>query len=110
MKKGDCSQPQLAIPSWPPQGRTTFYWFLSKLHSKHTVKGEWTNFSFLTFSGGVLLSFVGGVFFVLHLQSEIARLERAVARIQLENLETARRKDRAPPINGRLRIQTSTVF
>jgi hypothetical protein len=27
MKKGDCSQCQLATPSWPPQGRTTFYWF-----------------------------------------------------------------------------------
>jgi hypothetical protein len=26
MKKGDCSQPQLATPSWPPQGRTPFYW------------------------------------------------------------------------------------
>jgi hypothetical protein len=27
MKTGDCSQPQLATPSWPPQGRTPFYWF-----------------------------------------------------------------------------------
>jgi hypothetical protein len=27
MKKGDCSQRQLATPSWPPQERTTFYWF-----------------------------------------------------------------------------------
>jgi hypothetical protein len=27
MKKGDCSQPQLATHSWPFQGRTTFYWF-----------------------------------------------------------------------------------
>jgi hypothetical protein len=26
MKKGDCSQPQLATHSWPPQGRATFYW------------------------------------------------------------------------------------
>jgi hypothetical protein len=26
MKKGDCSQPQLATHSWPIQGRTTFYW------------------------------------------------------------------------------------
>jgi hypothetical protein len=26
MKKGDCSLPQLATHSWPPQGRTTFYW------------------------------------------------------------------------------------
>jgi hypothetical protein len=31
MKKGDCSQPQLATPSWPPQGRTTFYWFRFRL-------------------------------------------------------------------------------
>jgi hypothetical protein len=28
MKKGDCSQHQLATPSWPPQGRTTFYWLI----------------------------------------------------------------------------------
>ena len=26
MKKGDCSQPQLATHSWPIQGQTTFYW------------------------------------------------------------------------------------
>jgi hypothetical protein len=39
-EKGDCSQPQLATPSWPPQGRTTFYWFYNGKHLYPTRRCE----------------------------------------------------------------------
>jgi hypothetical protein len=47
MKKGDCSQPQLATHSWPLQGRTTFYWFL--LYFKIYVQIFLSMLLFLTF-------------------------------------------------------------
>jgi hypothetical protein len=41
MKKADCSQSQLVTRSWPPQGRTAFYWFYPVLWHLGT-RPQWT--------------------------------------------------------------------